>query len=144
MFHPRIEIKENNGKIEFHAKKITKKEKCLIGTLSGHVDNMFKGVFEEFIYMLKICSGHFPMTVAKESNFVVVKNFLGEKVPRKAKITEGVKVDIKGDEIVVSSMDKELAGQIAANIEQSTRITNRDRRKFQDGCYITVKAGKKI
>ena len=48
---------------------------------------------------------------------------------------------IKGDIIIVEGIDKELAGQTAARIEQSTRITNKDRRVFQDGCYITDKAG---
>ncbi len=144
LFHPRVRIMQKENKITFHAEKISKKEKCLIGTLSKHIGNMFKGVNEEFVYKLKICSGHFPMTVAKEGDNIVIKNFLGEKVPRKSRIMEDVKVEIKGDEIIVNSINKEFAGQTAANIEQSTRITNKDRRKFQDGCYITVKAGKEV
>ena len=55
---------------------------------------------------------------------------------------KGVEVKIAGTEIVVSAADIELAGITASKIENLCRITNRDRRIFQDGCYITQKAGK--
>ena len=53
-------------------------------------------------------------------------------------------VKVEGSEIIIESTNKELAGQAAADIEQLTRITNKDRRIFQDGIYITEKDGKKI
>ena len=40
--------------------------------------------------------------------------------------------------------DKEKAGMMASRIEQAARVTNRDRRVFQDGVYITEKAGEAI
>ncbi|MFH0936330.1 MAG: 50S ribosomal protein L6 [Candidatus Woesearchaeota archaeon] len=84
------------------------------------------------------------MNVSIKENNIIINNFLGEKIPRKAKILPNVKVDIQGDIIVLESNNKESAGQTAANIEQATRITNRDRRIFQDGIFITEKAGKSI
>ena len=103
---------------------------------------MIRGVNEGFTYELKICSGHFPMTVKKEGEEVVISNFLGEKIPRKSKIIQGVDLEVKGDMIIVKSPDREKAGQTAANLEKATFIKKRDRRIFQDGCYIVSKPTK--
>ena len=113
----------------------------MLKTFESHLKNMIRGVSERFVYKLRVCSSHFPMTVTKENNKITVKNFLGEKIPRTAKIIEDAEVEIKGFDIVVTSINKEKAGQTAANIERSTRLTNKDRRKFQDGIFIIEKAG---
>lgn len=81
------------------------------------------------------------MTVTLDGSTVSIKNFLGEKVPRKARLSKDIKVQIQGDIIVVTGLDKEKVGQGAATIEQTTRITNKDRRIFQDGCFIILKPG---
>lgn len=120
--------------------KSSRNKKRIINTMASHIKNMIEGVQYPYVYKLKIISGHFPMTVTLDKNTIVVKNFLGEKVPRKAKILDGVKAEIKGDEIIVTSINKELAGQTAGNIEMSTRITNKDRRIFSDGIFITAKS----
>lgn len=84
------------------------------------------------------------MTVAVSKNELVVKNFLGEKVPRIIKLKENVTVKIEGEHIKIESPDKELAGQCAADIEKLTRRPGFDTRIFQDGIYIINKAGKDI
>ncbi len=137
---PCIEIKKEGNKIVLFSKKGTKREKAMVGTFKAHIANIMKGVSEGFEYRLKICSSHFPMSVNVEDNHVLIKNFLGEKIPRKAKILKGVDIKIDGEEIVVKGDDIEKVGQTAANIEQACRINKRDRRVFQDGCYITKKA----
>jgi len=113
-------------------------------TLQAHVNNMIKGVKEGYVYRLKICSSHFPMNVAISGTKLIVKNLLGEKIPRELEIKPGAKVEIKGDIIEVTGIDKDLVSQVAADIEKSTKITKRDRRIFQDGIYITHKNSKAI
>jgi large subunit ribosomal protein L6 len=141
---PKVNIETKENKIFLVANPGTKKEKTKIGSFKAHVKNMIKGVNEPFIYKLKICSGHFPMNVSISGEKFIVKNFLGEKVPRQINIKKGAKVTIDAQEVTVESLSKEVAGQVAADIEQLCRITNRDRRIFQDGIYIINKAGKEI
>ncbi len=138
--HPKVSLSVENNKIILCAQKATKREKTMVGSFKAHIKNMIQGVKEPYRYKLKICSGHFPMSVSVSGNEVVIKNFLGEAVPRKIKIMPGAEVKVNGEEILVFSSDVEMAGQTAARIESACRITNRDRRIFQDGCYIVEKA----
>ena len=140
----KITFEKKDNKIIIGNKKATKNEKKMINTISSHIINMIKGVQEKFEYKLKICSSHFPMNVEIVGDEAIIKNFLGEKIPRKSKIIENVNVEIKGDIITINSPNKELAGQTAANFETATRIRSRDRRVFQDGIFITNKAGRDI
>jgi len=125
-------------------KKSTKKEKKMINTITAHIRNMIKGVQKKFEYKLKVVFSHFPITVEMKGREVLIKNFLGEKTPRKTKVPEGVEVNIDKDIITIDSTDRELAGKAAANFEIATRIRMRDRRVFQDGIFITSKAGREI
>ena len=124
--------------------KYTKREKTLFGTLEAVLNLMFEGIKAPFVYKLKICSGHFPMNASIVGKDFVVKNFLGEVVPRKAPLPEGVKVKVEGDIVLVESRDKDLAGNTAGQIEILTKISNRDSRIFQDGIYIIQKSNKLI
>jgi len=142
--HQRITMEVKEGAVHLSCSKATKREKTVIKTYNAHIKNMVKGVQEAHVYELKICSGHFPMNVSISGKTLSVKNFLGEKIPRVLVMSEQVKVKLEGDKITVESSDKEEAGQCAASIEQLTRVTNKDRRIFQDGIYITSKAGKEI
>ena len=125
-------------------KVATKKEKKLINSAAAHIKNMIKGVQNKFEYQLKICFSHFPISVDIKGKEVLIKNFLGERVPRKTSIPGGVEVEIDKDIIKVTSANKELAGQVAANFETATKIRKRDRRIFQDGIFMISKAGREI
>ena len=139
-----VKIEKEGNKIKVSAKKATKREGRMIGTICGHIQNMIHGLKEDFVYKLEICNVHFPMNVSVENDKIVIKNFLGETIPRKAKILAGVKVEISGNEVTVSSHDKEAAGQTAGNIEKTTKLKTKDRRVFQDGIFLVSKAGKDI
>jgi large subunit ribosomal protein L6 len=84
------------------------------------------------------------MNVKVQGDKFVIDNFLGEKYPRKAKILKNVTVEVKGQDVTLKGIDKEIVSQTAAIIEQITKITNRDLRVFQDGIYITEKDGKPV
>ncbi|PIN86489.1 50S ribosomal protein L6 [Candidatus Woesearchaeota archaeon CG10_big_fil_rev_8_21_14_0_10_44_13] len=139
---PTVSIEKKDNKLIVFAENATKREKKMIGSFIAHIKNMVKGAKEGHKYRLKICSGHFPMNVSMSGKDFIVKNFLGEKIPRVLRLKEGVSVKIDGQEVVVDSCNKELAGQTAADIEKLTTIKGRDRRVFQDGIYIINKDGK--
>ena len=137
--YPGINFQIKDKKIILTSKKPSKHSKRILGTFAAHINNLILGVTQGYIYKLKICSGHFPMKVTVGNNEVTISNFLGEKIPRKARILDGTTAKLDGDIIIVEGLDKELVGQTAGNIELATRITNRDRRVFQDGCYLISK-----
>ena len=84
------------------------------------------------------------MSVSSKDGKFEVKNFIGERIPRVYKLMDNVEVKIEGDIIVVSSANKEVAGQTAASIEQLCKRPGFDSRTFQDGIYLIEKAGKEI
>ncbi len=138
----KIEIKDN--KIILESKNMTKRGKKVITSFEAHIKNLLKGSTEGHRYVLKVCSGHFPMSISINNDDCTIKNFLGEKIPRKLKIKEGAAVKAEGDQIVVESSNKETAGQVSADIENLTRRPGYDSRIFQDGIYIVNKDGKEI
>ena len=144
LFFPTVNLERTDGTVKIEPKRFTKREKKIINTFKAHLNNMIKGVQEPFTYKVKICASHFPMNVSVNGKKVIIKNFLGEKVQREADIVDGVEVKVEGDLVVVTSADIEAAGQTAANCEQATRITNRDRRIFQDGLWLVEKANKEL
>jgi len=138
-----VHIDHIGNKIILKSENVNKRKKRMLNTFTSHISNMVDAVTHGVVYKLKICSGHFPMNVSLSGDSFIVKNFLGEKVPRTLKIKKGVKVTIDGFIITVEGSDLELVSQAAANIEKLTRRTGFDFNRFQDGIYITDKAGEK-
>lgn len=140
--YPKIELKLKNNIVEISCSDSPKrKEKALIGTFRAHINNMIKGVTEGFECKMKTVFSHFPIKTSVDENEFVIQNFLGERAPRKAEILGGVAVEVEGDDVTVSGIDKEKVGQTAANIERATKVKRRDIRVFQDGVYVVSKRG---
>ena len=107
----------------------------MVNTAEAHIANMMTGVTEGYAQKIKILYSHFPITVEIKGKEMLIKNFLGEKQPRKVKIMGVTKVEAKGQEVNLSGPSKEDVGQTFANIKSATKIRNRDSRVFQDGFY---------
>ena len=134
--YPNVVIKKDDGNVILEAHFPKKKDKAMLGTIKSHVSNMIIGLTDGFTYNMKIVYAHFPMTVKAGKDKVTIENFLGERYPRTAKIVGSAKVQVKGEEVVVTGINKEDVGQTMANLEQATKIKGRDPRVFQDGIYF--------
>ena len=106
-----------------------------LNTILSHIRNLIHGCTQGYAQKMKIIHAHFPMSVQAGKTEVSIKNFIGEKKPRFARIIGDTKVVIKGAEVMVSGPSKEDVGQTVANLRSATKIRNLDSRIFQDGIY---------
>ncbi len=140
-----IEKKENKVVIKFDDEK--RKVKAFAGSVVAHIRNMMTGVTKGYKYELKIIFTHFPIMITTAGGEVHIKNFLGEKGARIAKIVRGAEVHVDKEHVEVKGIDIEAVGQTSVNIEKICDIKGRDRRIFQDGIYISgrfLQTGEKI
>ena len=142
--HPRVEITVKGKQATVRSEFPHRREAALVGTFAAHLRNMIVGVTDGFTYEMKIVYSHFPLKATVKGSEFIIENFLGEKFPRKTRIIGETKVEVQGDAVVLTGPDVEAVGQTAANIEQATRIRGFDSRIFQDGIYITKKAGEAL
>lgn len=134
-----IKIEKTDNKIVITSDSDKRKVKSMVGTILAHITNLIKGVTEGFTYKMKIVYTHFPITVKTERDKVLISNFLGERISRVAKIVGDTKIEISGQDLTLTGINKEDVAQTAANIEIATKISKKDRRVFQDGIFITSK-----
>jgi len=127
--HPDVQISVKGDEVEVKGPLV------MVNTIESHLRNMAKGVTEGYAMKLKILFSHFPVTMEIKGKEMLIKNFLGEKQPRKAKVMGATKVEAKGTEVNISGPSKDDVGQTFANIKSATKIRNRDSRVFQDGFY---------
>ena len=113
--------------------------RAVVGAIAAGIRNAVTGVTSGYKYSMKIFYSHFPLSVTIKGDEIQIKNFLGEKGARLARIVGDSKVVVDKDEIFVTGTDSEKVGQTCANIEQACKISKRDRRVFLDGIYIHKK-----
>jgi large subunit ribosomal protein L6 len=116
-----------------------KRARALVGTVIAHLRNMMLGVRLGYEYEMKIVYSHFPITVELKDKTMIIKNFIGERGVRKARVVGDVQIRTTEDEIFISGIDIEHVSQSAANIQQACKIRDKDRRVFMDGIYVIRK-----
>jgi large subunit ribosomal protein L6 len=139
LWYPDVTVDVEDETIVIESTEDDAETKSTLGTFESHVRNMFHGVTEGWTYQMEVFYSHFPMQVRAEGEEVVIENFLGEKAPRRTPIHGDTEVEIDEEQITLRGPSIEDVGQTAADIEQLTRVTDKDVRVFQDGVYITDK-----
>ncbi len=137
--HSSLNLEEHGESVRIWVTNPKKRQAAQVNTLSSHIQNMIKGVDKGFEYRMKIVFIHFPMTVRVENNLITIENFIGERKARTAKVLPDVSIQVEGDDIILRGTDIEAVSQTAANIQQATKIRNKDLRKFLDGIYVYSK-----
>ena len=134
-----IKIKKLDDSLKVTTSRSRKNNYAIMKTIASHIRNLIYGLEHGYEYKLEIVYSHFPMNVTVKEGYVEISNLAGEKKAIKAKIVGNATVEVKGKEIIVRGINKEEAGQTAANLEKTTKLKNRDTRVFQDGIYIVSK-----
>jgi large subunit ribosomal protein L6 len=139
LWYPDVSVSAEDGAVVVESDAEDAKTNAIIGTFESHVANMIRGVREAWEYEMEVFYSHFPMQVDVQNEEVVIENFLGEKAPRRTPIHGETEVEVDGENVTLRGPSIEDVGQTAADIEQLTRVTDKDVRVFQDGVYITTK-----
>jgi len=108
-----IEVKQDNDQIIVSRKKEDKKSKALHGTIRNKIRNMVVGVTEGFVKnLLLVGTGYRVKLLGKN-----LELSLGFSHPVIVNAVDGIEFKITDqDKIAVIGFDKEVVGQMAANI----------------------------
>jgi large subunit ribosomal protein L6 len=139
LWYPDVSVSVDGDSVVVESDAEDAKTASTVGTFESHVENMIHGVTEGWEYEMEVFYSHFPMQVRVEDGAVLIENFLGETAPRRTEIHGDTEVEVSEERVTLRGPDIEDVGQTAADIEQLTRVTDKDVRVFQDGVYITQK-----
>jgi len=115
-FHPEIEIKLDDGKVMVTRPSDAPTHRALHGTTRALLANMVKGVSEGFAKVLQIEGVGYRATM----DGVNLVFYLGYSHPIKVEPPAGIKfaVDEKAKTVTIEGNDRELVGQVAANLRK--------------------------
>lgn len=142
--HTKIEVQKKDDTIVLTSYFPRKKDKALLYTVRAHINNLFDGVTHGYEYKMKIVFSHFPIRVSadKKSKQVKIENLYGGRRPRFVSIVRDAEVNVDGEDVIVTGIDKEAVGQTCANIQEETRQRGRRRQSpktFMDGVFVYKK-----
>jgi large subunit ribosomal protein L6 len=135
----RVKITKGEAKLEVSTDLKGRRGKAMVGAIVKRLSNMMRGVKVHYIVDMKLVFSHFPPTIEAQGAVFSVKNFMGERTPRKVAIPPGVQVEVKGQDITVTSVDIESATQFAGSVETTTKTIGKDQRIYLDGIYVQSK-----
>ena len=111
--HPAVKININDGVLIFDTDQNNKKKVALQGLFRSLVANMVIGVTKG--YEKKLLLSGIGYRAETKGNSLILN--VGYSNPVDFKISDGVKADVeKNTQITLSGINKELVGQVAANI----------------------------
>jgi len=111
--HDAVEVKVEDNQIVFAAKNGAENGDALAGTTRAVVSNMVTGVSQGFEKKLQLVGVGYRAKAAGKTLDLT----LGFSHPVKYEVPEGITVETPSNtEIVVRGVDKQLVGQVAANI----------------------------
>jgi large subunit ribosomal protein L6 len=128
-------IEINDNKIFLNKTGERKKYLAILNTSKSLIKTLCVGVVDGFTIKMKIVYSHFPITVKAEGKNVLIENFQGERAPRISAINGATKVTVKGDDVIITGHVLTDVSQTAANIQQKSKVKNKDHRVFLDGIY---------
>ncbi|MCY4491662.1 MAG: 50S ribosomal protein L6 [Thaumarchaeota archaeon] len=134
-----VDIDVNDDKITIKARGKRKRDYAILHTARSIIRNICEGLITGYTIKMKIVFAHFPITVKTDKGMVLIENFQGEHAARTAKIVGDVKVVPKGEDVILTGRVWTDVTQTAANIEQHTKVKNKDHRVFLDGIYAYEK-----
>jgi len=111
---PEIKVEEKEGNILVSIAKETKLTNAFWGLTRVLIDNMVQGVVKGFEKKLEIQGIGFKAVIEGE-NLILSVGFTN---PVKIKIPQNIKISVVKNIITISGIDKELVGQLTANIRK--------------------------
>jgi len=113
VIHNAVEIKQEDGALTFAARGGSKEANAMAGTTRALVSNMVVGVTEGFVKKLTLVGvGYRAQMQGKSLNLT-----LGFSHPVNYSIPDGITIEMPSQtEVVVSGIDKQIVGQVAADI----------------------------
>lgn len=138
---PEIKVGVEDGKVLVLVQKETKRTPAFWGLTRTLIFNMLKGVVDGYEKKLEIQGIGYKANLEGEDLVLQV----GFSHPVRIKKTEGIKFSVEKNIIIVSGIDKELVGQLAAKIR---RVKPPEPYKGKGirylGELVRRKAGKKV
>lgn len=119
--HPLISVSESGGQITVQPRNDTKEALALWGTFRSLINNMVKGAKEGFEKVLLYEGIGFKSEVKQDPSVESGKALelnVGFTHPVRIPAPKGIDFKAEKNQIIVSGADKELVGQIAANIRK--------------------------